>query len=189
MASVIEICNAALARLALGPITALDHGSREAEACTALYTQARDEALAAARPRFAQFRRSVAADAAPPDHGFTARFSIPSTCLLVLEVTDGYSTIEGWQSEGGYVLADYAGPIKLKSVEQVEDPGKFSPGFTAALVALLAFKLCVPMQENRSLAVDLWAEYQKTLKDAKAQDNLQGVGRDITNSWLQRARG
>jgi hypothetical protein len=189
VAGVVEICNAALARLAVSRITSFEDASRSAELCSDLFPVCRDKVLAAARPRFAQVRRSVAADAAAPDWGYTARFPLPSTCVAVLEAREGGYPIDDWQAEGGYVLANSAGPLQLRCIDQVEDSGRFSPGFVDALAAFLAFKLCVPLTENRSLAGDLWAEYQKALKDAKAEDNLQGSGRSTTNSWLAGSRG
>jgi hypothetical protein len=189
VASVIEICNAALARLAVARITSLEDASRAAELCTDLYPICRDKVLEAARPRFASVRRTVAADAAAPDWGYTNRFALPATCVAVLEAWEGDLPLEDWQAEGGYVLANAVGPLRLRCVDQVADPGRFSPGFVDALVTYLAHRLCVPLTENRSLATDLWTEYQVALKASKAADNLQGSGRTTTSSWLARSRG
>ncbi len=185
----VAICNLALALVGEKAIASLEDDSRVAELCSTNFDAARDAVLEARAWRFAVVRRSIAAAAAAPEWGPAKRFPLPATVLRVLEASDGDDDLDDWQREGMDVVTDFAGPVKVRSIEQVEDPTKFSPGFVQALAAYLGYVLAVPITENRSLKADLWQEYQARVKDAGALDGMQGRSKQrMTASWVKRAR-
>jgi hypothetical protein len=183
------ICNLALALVGEKSITSIDDESRVAELCSVNWDAARDAVLEARPWSFAIVRRSIAAAGAAPDWGPTKRFPLPATVLRALQASDGAEDLDDWRVEDRHVLTDYEGPVKVRSIEQVEDPAKFSPGFVQALAAYLAYVLAVPITESRTLKADLWQEYQLRVKEAGALDGMQGRSKQsMTASWVRRAR-
>ena len=184
------ISNLALAKLGERPIASIEDEGRVAVLCSTNLPIARDAVLEARPWTFAVARRSIAAAGDAPEWGPTKRFPLDPTILRVLEVADGDAyELSDWRLEGRYIVTDYEGPVKVRVVEQVEDPTLWTPGFVQAVAAYLAFLLAVPLTENRSLKADLWAEYQTLLKAAGAVDGVQGrTPKRLSSSWSRLVR-
>ncbi len=185
----VAICNLALGLVGVAPIASLDDESRVAQLCNVSFAAARDAVLEARPWSFAMKRRTLPADANAPDWGPGKRFPLPAVVLRVVEASNGDQPLEDWRVEDRAVLTDFAGPVKVRAIEQVDDVSKFSPGFVQALAAYLGYVLAVPLTESRTLKADLWQEYQARLKDAGALDGMQGRSKQrMTASWVRRAR-
>jgi hypothetical protein len=185
----VDICNLALAMLGEDRITSLEDESSVAELCSVNWAGARDFVLAARPWSFAIVRRSLAAAAEAPEWGPSNAFPLPSSVLRVLSAGDGTYELEDWRVEGRQVVATFDGPVMVRCIERVEDPGQFSPGFEQALAAYLAYVIAVPLTENRSLKSELWSEYLNRMKEAAAVDGQQGRAGQIFSTWARSARG
>lgn len=185
----VGICNLALGWVGANPITALDDASTNAQLCSANWDAVRDSVLEAREWTFAVDRVELAADATAPAFQWGLRYQLPSTCVRVIEADDGsgYSDFE-WVKEGRYLLTNQAAPLAIRYVKLVEDTALWSPGFAMAMAYRLAFSICIPINENRTLQGDLWSLYQKTLTEAGRLDGLQGRSEHVRQSALHQRR-
>lgn len=185
----VGICNLALGWVGAGRIAALTEASRLAELCNANFNPVRDAVLEERAWRFATTRRAIAAAAAGPAWGYTYRYLLPSSVVRVLEVSDGSAPLTDWEREGQYVVTNQASPIYVRSIDRVDDPAGWPPGFTMAVATRLAATLATTISENRALQEELWARYREQLKRAGAVEGQQGRAGTTTNDWLTRSRG
>ena len=185
----VEICNMALGWVGAGRITSLSEASTLGELCRRNFGPVRDAGLEERAWRFATVRRQLAAAAADPAYGFAYQYLLPSSVVRVLEASDGAEPLLDWTREGQYVLTNQSGPIYVRSVERMDDPGTWSPGFTQAMATRLAATLAVAIAENRALHEELMARYRKLMLRSGALDGQQGRAQSTTNNWLRGSRG
>lgn len=190
MADKLSICNAALGELAKNQLTALDDDSVEAEYCDAQFDLVRDAVLAerSCAWRFARGRHSLPADATAPTFGWTYRYLLPSEVIQVLELDEVDDEL--WELEGRYILTDQAAPIRIRTVDRIEDVSVWPPGFVTAMTTRLSAVLCVPLTEDATHMRNLWALYARQLADAataNAREGAQGESNtdaiDAVNAW------
>lgn len=186
----VEICNIALGYLGASPIESLDDTTTEAQLCAANYDAVRDAVLQERPWTFAVARRSLTADATAPANVWGYRFPLNPLSLRVFEVYVGDELVTEWDVEGRFVLCDEAGPVVVKTVDQVANPALLSAGFVQAMAARLAATLAVPIANSRALQGDLWQLYASLVKKAGAVDGMQGrsASRRLTVSTIRRAR-
>ena len=184
----VGICNAALELLGVDQIQALDEESSPAELCNAHFVPTRDAVLGEGVWRFAIQRHELAADAEAPAYGYAHRYQLP-TVIQILEANDGEYPLEAWEREGRYLLTDQAGPIYIRSVDQVDDVSLWPPGFSQAVITRLAATFAPVLSENRSLAADLWQLYLRQLKEALLADGQQATPRSYLGGALAQVRG
>ena len=184
----VALCNLALSALGDDTISTLTDASTLAELCSTNFDAVRDAVLGERAWRFATVRRQLAADATAPAWGAAHRYALPKTVIQVLEASDGTHPLPDWRREGGFVLTDQAGPIYIRSVEQIEDVSLWPPGFCQAVAARLAAVLAVPVTESRPLAEQLWKLYRMRLSEAGTADALQGVHGSTRTNTVNRWR-
>lgn len=179
----VDLANLALGWLGEPRIVSFEDPSKNAGILKAAFPAIRDAVLEARDWTFATERFDLAPDAALPAFGYAARFALPGSVLRVVscEVLEG-SDLE-WVREGAFILTRDAAPrLFVKGIVRVEDSSLWSPGFAQALAARLAADLCVPLTENRAVGADLWALYERKLKDAAANDGRQGRSQQLTRA-------
>jgi hypothetical protein len=171
MASVVEICNMALADVGDIFIESLADTSKEARRCSVAYNPARRGLLRAFDWNFARARVELAPLVAAPAFGFSAAFQLPSECMRVLSVVGDPE----WTVEGRTILA--AGDaLQIIYTRDVTDPNQFDALFIRALATRLAADIAYSLAPSKELVQNLEA------KHAMAVTLAQRVGA-IESDW------
>lgn len=139
--TVAEICRQAI--LKVGSADIFKPFGEPMVIAQSLYEQTRNEVLADFDWQFARVQSSLAADAAPPAFGYSARYALPANTLKVLRVNgvDEDENFGNWEIVGGFLHTNFATPIRIETTAIVTDATKFPPVFTNMLTVTLAFKL------------------------------------------------
>lgn len=179
----VSICNQALSRIGAETISSLDEGNAAARNCNVFYDDTRDEILDAHPWSFALARKKPtpvdSSDYPEWDHAF----AVPTDAIRVVEIVRTLDT--QFRIEGDRLLCSEPKPI-LRYVRRVEDPTKFSPLFTQALVARLAAKLAGPVKNAPQLEQGLLEEYFQTLMTARQQDAEGSIAQPRAEWWTDR---
>lgn len=165
-ASEVDIANFSLAHLGVSiTISALTDRSKEARACNLWYTQCRDEVLQSFAWPFA----TVPGETLALVTDFTTvagaewryAYAYPDTALSIRRAVYGSTrnpTVETAvkhrivrNSSGGKLLYLDQDAATIEYVQQVTDPGEFSPLFVAALSYLLASRICASVTSENTL--------------------------------------
>lgn len=195
MASVLQICNLALARLGdVANVSSIDppEGSVQAQYCAQFYPMVRDALLALHDWSFATKRASLAQlGTGWPEWDYA--YAMPADQINILGVlpsdaTDDYSVSTGCGAAGQYVTqpfsceADERGRLVIytdqadavaRYTARVTDTTLFSPLFTDVLVLRLAAALAGPIlkgDSGRAMAQALENEARQKLATAAAND-------------------
>ena len=198
MASTVDIWNLALNLVGGAFVIDPDEKSTGADLCRLHYPFALDFVLESQDWNFAVKRKELAESASEePVFGFQSSFKIPSDCVRVVEAWDNkqYNINERytnnnlqWQQEGEYVAADTESQVFIRYIARVDDPTKFSSSFVSALSTYLAYRLAIPVAQNRQLKADLLGEYELILGEAAANNGLTGRTKAIRSNVLVSAR-
>lgn len=163
MASIIQICNMALAHIGAGPlISSIDppDGSVEAGYCATFYDVARTELLEPGNWAFS-LKRAELAELTNASAAWTYAYALPSDCLRALRVlsptigvtvfTQDASPLQADDRQGaqfdieGQILYSNQTEATLLYARDVTDSARFTPSFTSALSYLLASYLAGPI--------------------------------------------
>ena len=163
MASVVDICNLALANLGHNAeVTAIvpPDGSQEAAYCNRFYPIARNSALEMSEWGFATKRVTLASLGSPPT-GWLYRYAFPSNVIRPLRIYEtGTDPLTKPQGEPYEIESDDDGTVVLTNVEDAEmqyisivtDTTKYTPSFTQAVAWMLASYLAGPLTQDLKLA-------------------------------------
>lgn len=189
MASVEDICNLALSWLGASMITSLADNSTEAKLCKVNYPLIRDAVLEASDWSFAIKRAKIDPLLTGPVFGGYRRFPIPPDSLRVLSVSanENDSRRIDWRVEEDHVLANNE-IIYIRYIFRVRDPKVYSPLFVQALAARIAADLAIPIAESRTLRNENWDLYMAKLREATANDGIQGKHDSFRSDTLIRVR-
>lgn len=190
MATVVDLCNLALAKLgdranvvSISPA----EGGAQADHCARFYPLARDEALAAHDWSFASTYGTLA-EIATTNPSWEYTYALPNTCITLRQVGYSQDQLFGLALAGPYFeLASLSdGTLTLLSNEadigycrftrRVVDPTKFPPLFTNALVYLLASHLAGPVIKGKvgaQTAQTMYQAYLGTVRQAVVSDANQ----------------
>lgn len=159
MASVVDICNLALAHLAdaanISSIVPAEQ-SAQAEACARFYPLARDQVLEAADWNFATRRVALAAVEGPPS-SWRYAYAAPVNLIRAIGVLPATAADDD-QVQDFILEASATGqPLVLTNTDQAvlryvhreTDSTRFSPGYTTALSWLLASYLAGPVLKGK----------------------------------------
>jgi len=169
----VQIVNMALTGIGSARILSLDDDQETARKCKAVYALIRDEVLSTYPWKFASKRQALAELATAPVFGYENAFQIPSDCLRVVETNldaNGYK----WSREGDTIVTDQT-PMKIKYIQRITDPTKYSSAFVVALSARLEAELAFPCTTDATLAKNKMDIYFKSkLPLAKSMDAQEG---------------
>jgi len=139
MASKTDIVNRALSKLGEPAITDIDTvDTKAARVLARMWDNVVDAATQAYPWTFAISRSVLVAESTPPLWGFKTCFTLPGDYLALLEI-DGNPT---YAIEGGTILANMAGDLKIRYIGRVSDTARYHPLFIEALAARLAYEAC-----------------------------------------------
>jgi len=200
MASEVDICNLALARLGdSATVSSISppEGSAQAEHCARFYPIARDAVLEAHPWRFA-VRRANLAPLDVESWGWSFAYGLPANTLIALAVlppgTTGDDMTQDFEiettSDGAKVLYTNQEDASLRYVARVTDTSRFSPGFTEALSWLLASYLAGPLlkgENGANMAQMTAQQYRLALSMAEVTDaNQRQVELDHEPTWISK---
>jgi hypothetical protein len=179
--SVVSIVNQALSLLAVDPIISLSDDTKQANVASRIYAGVRDHVLDERAWTFATGRAVLTPEGTTPAFGFSHQFSIPTTWLRILSVTDilpvlgsgEFTRIFEWRREGDFILGD-AEKIYVSYTEVVTDTSKMSSSFKDCLAYRLAADMAIPLRESRALMIDYQTIYSDKLIKASSVDAAQG---------------
>lgn len=201
-ASVVDICNMALARIGHSEtIASLDERSKPAQACTLFYAAARDFVLRDGVWNFATRSVQLAevSDASFPGWEYVYRY--PTDCLAARQVTTSAGSRLRWYETDPTrsdrllrwlppripfeVSSDEAGRLILTDLEEaylvytasVTDTNLFDAMFVSALAWYLAVELVMPLAVDERRAARAERNYAIVLSQAEAA-NLNETQRD-----------
>ena len=163
MASIVQICNMALAHIGASTVvTSISppDGSVEAGYCATFYDLARTELLEPGNWAFSLARADLAQTTNPSD-SWAYAYALPSNCLSARRLLAESSGITVFNQDTRVLTIDDRGgaqfdiegqtlytntpDAQLLYVRDITDSGKFTPSFTAALSYLLAAYLAGPI--------------------------------------------
>lgn len=198
MASEVDICNLALARLGdNATVASIDppEGSAQAEHCARFYAIARDSLLEMHAWKFA-IRRVQLAKLAAPSRGWSFAYAVPNGAIKLLGVlpatasnddeTQPYEVESG--ADGATIILANQEDASLRFVARVTDTTTFSPLFVDALAWLLASYLAGPVLKGDAGAAMSKACLQSFLlafSNAKVSDANQRKARpEHAPAWI-----
>lgn len=205
MASVVDICNAALSHLGdeaeVISIVPPD-GTAQASHCGRFYPIARDQLLEMHPWTFATVRVSLALVEAGAPSEWAYAYALPTKCLKphavyrpdALEDSRGEDYIVESDADGNGIVYTNVADAVLRFTRLVEDTTKFTPGFSMALSRLLASLLAGPIIKGTTgiqVAQSHMKFFAVELASAKTQDSSTGQRSDYRNrlSTTEQARG
>ena len=198
MASEVDICNLALARLGdNATVASIDppEGSAQAEHCARFYAIARDSLLEMHAWKFATRRALLAAlDVESWDWSFA--YAEPAGALKLLGVLSATASSDGetqpYEAEsdasGAAIILTNQEGASLRFVARVTDTTKFPPLFVDALAWLLACYLAGPVikgDAGAAMAKSCLQSFMLAFSNAKVSDaNQRKVRPDHSPAWI-----
>lgn len=197
MASEVDICNLALARLGdNATVASIDppEGSAQAEHCARFYAVARDSLLEMHAWKFAT-RRVLLAKLTVESWDWSFAYAEPAGALKLLGVlsatasNDDETLYEAESAANGaaIILTNQEG-ASLRFVARVTDTTKFSPLFVDALAWLLASYLAGPVLKGdagAAMAKACLQSFMLAFSNARVSDaNQRKVRPEHTPAWI-----
>jgi len=188
MASDVEICNTALAKIGERPIASLQQSnSAAATACLNRFATARDFLLRAHDWNFALSRVALARLGLSPAFGWSYAYQLPADMIRISgiwDTPDGDGAFD-YRVEGGKVVTD-AENVYLLYVARVTDPNLMPTDFREALAIKLASELAIILPQSRELSDQLDQRFrQVALPAARAADGAENPAETIPlSSWV-----
>jgi len=185
----VQICNSALIKLGVEPISALSETNNRARVCNKQYPLLRDEVLHSHPWNFAIARTQLAKTGNTPAFNFDFEYLLPSDYFRILEVDENRDgrvdfQIEYNADDGNKVLLTDKNPLKIKYIRQVTDVTQFSPAFAEALALRLAMDLAISLRNSRAMAEYYARLYEQWASRARSYDAQEGsVTQLITTTW------
>lgn len=183
-----DICNLALDILKEAPISSIEDPRPVAMWFKRNFAVSRDSVLSRADWNFALKRAEIPADSAAPAFGWSKSYTLPADCLRMLPLTacgraDGAPIPH--EVEGGRVLTEHGGPLKVRYVARIEDYNRYPSVFIEALAGYMAMKCAhwlTGKQGYQQIAQGLFAEAMRT---AWLVDAIEGTSpRAADNEWV-----
>lgn len=198
MASEVDICNLALARLGdNATVASIDppEGSAQAEHCARFYAVARDSLLEMHAWKFAT-RRVLLAKLTVESWDWAFAYAEPTGALKLLGVLSATASnndeTQPYEAEsaanGAAIILTNQEDASLRFVARVTDTTKFSPLFVDALAWLLASYLAGPVLKGdagAAMAKTCLQSFMLAFSNAKVSDaNQRKVRPEHTPAWI-----
>lgn len=196
MASIVDICNLALAMVGDKRISTFpDTSTVEGEKCVLFYEQDRDEVLSQAGVKFncAKARMGpLAAVSNQPEFGWDYAYQVPVNCARIDNLVDEYDVplTASWKREGVYILTNEE-EVYINYIKKEVDEATFSPQIIRAIATKLASDICFPLTGDRQLAESLLQKFE-VVENMKAITANQDDGNDEDEAgeftWVSEGR-
>jgi hypothetical protein len=194
-----EIVNRALTELAKGRVMALSDAAEGARVMNAVYNGERDTALASANWLFAKQKFRPQQDLAAPLFGFRYSYTIPETCLRLIEIRDifvgspslgptyiGESDRNWWEREGDQIHTDFGAPLNCSGVFRVDNEALWDPLFIQYFVMCLAIAGFNALTRKGAQPLEQLLQRQQRAKSMAVRGNaIQEPPQELPDdSWI-----
>jgi hypothetical protein len=197
--SEVEVCNQALgAAMVRSQIASMDDANVSARACKLYYAMTRDELLSEAPWGFAQRWRTLALKGqasatwtdASPTPGFQYQYGYPVDCircnLIIPKAIFDVLRSSAERKSAGQVfeLSTVDGETRINTnaeqavvgyTERVADPSRWTTDFGTAMVARLAYRICVPLSGDKVMASSNFQLSNMLAARAREGDGNEGL--------------
>jgi len=185
MATEVEICNAALAKLRARRITSLSDDSLEGRTCKDTYFISRDALLASQPWNFATRRAQVAQIAGlVPAFQYTRAYQLPGDCLGVFD--SNIPNEVDWIIESGQLLTNYTDVIAVRYAWRNTDTSSYQPAFQEVLAYKMAAEMAYTITQNATLAANMQTLWKEKMREARSYSAQQRGSQQApeASSWL-----
>lgn len=202
-ATIVEIVNMALTMLGESRIVSMSDNIKPAREANTIYVMTKDSLLGGYNWSFAKTRVILTASVTPPAFEYGLAYNLPADCLRVLFVGDYYVGVdmadyrgaptELFTIEGRQILTDLGtktppstdNKMNIRYVKKEDDVTKFSPNFTAALVAKLAANLAEPLTQSDTKRARADAAFKDEIKLAIRSNAIELPPQKIADDeWI-----
>lgn len=185
----VQISNIALGMIGESPITSFNDNLDTARAVNLRYESVRDTVLRAHYWNFAKKRQQLAKLTTPPAFGYDAQFQLPSDWLRMVAVnpTRGGLSVRSpdYKIEGLRLLLNDADSAKIVYIARIEDTTKWDALATEAFATRLASELAISITQNRALADQMSAQYERKMAEARSADAMDEPAEQIeSDEWV-----
>lgn len=186
MASKTEIANRGLMKLGQPRVSNIDTDpSPAAVAMSALFDSVRDELLQSYPWNFAIKRVDIAAAVDTPSWGWNNAFPLPSDCMRIIEIKDLDEYAIESVNDVTSIVCDEAGPLYVKYIYRVTDPGLFTSLFNELMSSSLAIEACSRITDDDSLKQLLLGQHNEIMNRVTSTDAIENpVEYFVEDDWL-----
>lgn len=182
MASITDICNAALSHIGTrSKITSIDEESAEASACTTHFAMVRDATLRGHDWGFARITQVLATLENPPQR-WAYKYSVPVDCIAIRRLNDLplilypetlYERASERDASGAYVDVILTNQAQLSAIytARVTDPLRWDAGFVDAVSYGLGSRIAFELTGKEDRQVTLTKLWQAMLAEARAENS------------------
>ena len=196
--SAVDICNRALTEyLGVRPIMSLDERTDAGKACKQHYEAARRDALAGDLWRFASTYKDGVASSLQPKAPWSYVFAYPPDAIRVFEIQRATSedpiipfevTARPDGSDGKLIHCNVESPVFIYTIDR-PNPVSFDAEFVAAMAALLAVKMAMPLTKSIKVKQAAQADYARLRSIAVTRASSEGSNGADPYGFHHTARG
>ena len=193
MATYVEIANLAAAEIGTeARVADPDEDRVLARAVKAVWGVQRQAAIREGSWNFAEVSTprdaGLAALAEAPAYPWASVFELPSDCLRLLEV-HGYSR-DRYRLQGQKIHCDSAGPLFIRYLADIEEPGLFDAAFAHALALRIAWSIGRKIAGSTFDQSAAWKKYELALGAALTVDAIENPPIEFEESdWVTARSG
>lgn len=189
MASKVQICNLALAKIGAARITSLTDGTESANLCNTIYDDIAEEVMMEGPWASTLTRTSLARTTNTPSFEYTYEFQLPVSpnCLKVLKVNDLVEGDIDFRIEGDKLLCNESS-VKILYISYLTDTQSYGTSLKRAITSRLAAELAYPITGNASLVAELARQYERDVDRGLADSTSQGSNDTVVSDDLTEVR-
>ena len=169
--SEVDICNSALAKLGVEPITSFLDNTKRGRLCALQYPKIRTKILRMHPWNFATKQVQLTPLVAPPLFEYSYQYNLPADFIRTVSV---YCPSSRYTIEGKFILSNDA-TLDFSYIFDVQDVNLYDPLFSELLALGLSVELCYPLVQSRELYTSLlqvFTEEIRLVRTVNAQDTI-----------------
>lgn len=118
-----------------------------------------------------------------PNHGYSYQYTLPANpfCLRVIAVNETSIGDIDYKIEGNKLLTDESS-VKIRYIARLDQEADMDPFLKEVLIYTLAYKICMPLTQDKQLKRELFAQMKDAEQQAQAAAALQGTPDEINYS-------
>lgn len=188
MSSIPTIANLAATKVgADAHITSLDDDRHVARTIKSVWDIERRATIRDGAYNFAMRRFALAAETLGDRviYPWLSSFPIPGDMLRLIEVISP-EVGEDYQLEGRSILCNISGPLYIRGLIDVTEPGNWDEAFAKAFACRIAWSIGKRIAGSSFSQNEAWQEYEQALNDAKRVDAREnpGIGQ-AESGWVE----
>ena len=140
---------------------------------------------------FSKATDQLTADGTAPDFEYAYRYAMPATWLRLLPITyqgDVGGQLIDFKKYGNFIHMDYAGPVNVTGVQDMQDPDLWDACFVEVAVAKLAMKYAVKLTGKTDYYRMSKDMYDEAMNTAMAIDAIEDYPDPIEQHEIVRVR-